>query len=214
MLAGAAALLGRGSPASPPAAAAAAEEANAPVVEAGVDEAFELLEMLGKGSYGSVYKGRARASGELFAIKVIPLAEGVRLRAAQALSARRRDRRWRPAFACAAERLRGGLRSRVACALRCGAGAGPTPPVPAAARNPCAGVRCTDAAAPLAAAQEEGYDEIRHEIEMLQARSQRRRRRSPSAWAHAVRRACNRSARTRTSCGTSAPPSAANTCGL
>jgi serine/threonine protein kinase len=44
-----------------------------------IDDAFELLEMLGKGSYGSVYRGRARANGELFAIKVIPLAEGVRL---------------------------------------------------------------------------------------------------------------------------------------
>ena len=83
MLAGAAAFLGRGSPASSPPAAPVAEVA-APGVEAGVDEAFELLELLGKGSYGSVYKGRARASGELFAIKVIPLAEGVRLHAAPA----------------------------------------------------------------------------------------------------------------------------------
>lgn len=39
---------------------------------------FELLELLGKGSYGSVYTGRARDSGELFAIKVLPLVEGVR----------------------------------------------------------------------------------------------------------------------------------------
>jgi hypothetical protein len=52
------------------------------------NDAFELLEILGKGSYGSVYKGRARASGELFAIKVIPLAEGVRLRAAPAKGAK------------------------------------------------------------------------------------------------------------------------------
>ena len=81
MLASAAAFLGRGSPASSPKTEAAAEAA-APGGEAGVDDAFELLEILGKGSYGSVYKGRARASGELFAIKVIPLAEGVRLRGA------------------------------------------------------------------------------------------------------------------------------------
>jgi|APCry1669189768_1035252.scaffolds.fasta_scaffold282572_2 hypothetical protein len=40
---------------------------------------FELLELLGKGSYGSVYKGQARDTGQLFAIKVITLAEGVRV---------------------------------------------------------------------------------------------------------------------------------------
>ena len=39
---------------------------------------FELLEQLGKGSYGSVFKGRARDTGDLFAIKVIALVEGVR----------------------------------------------------------------------------------------------------------------------------------------
>lgn len=38
---------------------------------------FDLLELLGRGSYGSVFKGMARASGELFAIKVIPISEGV-----------------------------------------------------------------------------------------------------------------------------------------
>ncbi|CAI6003591.1 unnamed protein product, partial [Closterium sp. NIES-64] len=37
---------------------------------------YELLEELGKGSYGSVYKGRDRISSELVAIKVISLAEG------------------------------------------------------------------------------------------------------------------------------------------
>lgn len=43
---------------------------------------FQLLELLGKGSYGSVYKGQARGdTGQVFAIKVITLAEGVRARA-------------------------------------------------------------------------------------------------------------------------------------
>jgi hypothetical protein len=87
MLASAAAFLGRGSPASSPKAEQAAEAA-APGADVDANDAFELLEILGKGSYGSVYKGRARASGELFAIKVIPLAEGVRLRAAPAKGAK------------------------------------------------------------------------------------------------------------------------------
>ena len=39
---------------------------------------FELLELLGRGSYGSVYKGAARDTGEHFAIKVITHVEGVR----------------------------------------------------------------------------------------------------------------------------------------
>eukprot|EP00271_Cylindrocystis_brebissonii_P002767 TRINITY_DN13568_c0_g1_i1.p1 TRINITY_DN13568_c0_g1~~TRINITY_DN13568_c0_g1_i1.p1 ORF type:complete len:772 (-),score=169.43 TRINITY_DN13568_c0_g1_i1:815-3130(-) len=37
---------------------------------------YELLNELGKGSYGSVYKGRDRVTSELCAIKVISLAEG------------------------------------------------------------------------------------------------------------------------------------------
>ena len=88
----------RGSPAAaePAAAVVPAEGAATPI-----DDAFELLEMLGKGSYGSVYRGRARANGELFAIKVIPLAEGVRVRNACA-AAHGRVRRGRHAWsACA-----------------------------------------------------------------------------------------------------------------
>ena len=40
---------------------------------------FELLEQLGKGSYGSVFKGRARDTGEIFAIKVLAVTQGVRI---------------------------------------------------------------------------------------------------------------------------------------
>lgn len=40
---------------------------------------FELLEQLGKGSYGSVFKGRDRENGQLYAIKVMALAEEVSL---------------------------------------------------------------------------------------------------------------------------------------
>jgi len=36
------------------------------------EEIFELLELLGEGSYGSVYKGRHRSSGNIFAVKIIP----------------------------------------------------------------------------------------------------------------------------------------------
>jgi len=110
----------RGSPASSPAGPAASADA-LPGVEAGgeVDDAFELLEMLGKGSYGSVYKGRARSTGELFAIKVIPMAEGVRVRAlpASPAGARLRDGRLPTAGASAEQRARCGERSCSACAL-------------------------------------------------------------------------------------------------
>ena len=101
----------RGSPAAAePAAAAVPAEGAANGTP--IDDAFELLEMLGKGSYGSVYRGRARANGELFAIKVIPLAEGVRLRtpALQRPSARRGRRSW---TACATSRCTQAARKRL-----------------------------------------------------------------------------------------------------
>ena len=37
------------------------------------EDLFELLEQLGKGSYGAVYKARHRPSGTVVAVKVIPL---------------------------------------------------------------------------------------------------------------------------------------------
>ena len=37
------------------------------------EDLFELLEQLGKGSYGAVYKARHRPSGTIVAVKVIPL---------------------------------------------------------------------------------------------------------------------------------------------
>jgi hypothetical protein len=49
-----------------------------PPSDEALDAQFMLLQLLGKGSYGSVYMGQARDSGQLFAIKVITLAEGVR----------------------------------------------------------------------------------------------------------------------------------------
>lgn len=39
---------------------------------------WELLECLGKGSYGSVFKGREKATGQLYAIKVMALVEEAR----------------------------------------------------------------------------------------------------------------------------------------
>jgi len=39
-------------------------------------DVFELLETLGRGSYGSVYKARNRQSSEIVAVKVISLDEG------------------------------------------------------------------------------------------------------------------------------------------
>lgn len=39
-------------------------------------ELFDLICQLGKGSYGSVFKARERASGQLVAVKVVPLSEG------------------------------------------------------------------------------------------------------------------------------------------
>jgi serine/threonine protein kinase len=172
-------------------------------VEADVADRFELLELLGKGSYGSVYKGRARDTGELFAIKVIPLAEGVRAgggrhalqrgaagagcvcahaRAHEVLfvgagAARRclwrcRRRAQRRAAAAACVCARSTRQERRAAAA----------PLPGAVhpsahthgqreQRTLAHLLSCRLAAPCRASQEEGYDEIRHEIEMLQARA-------------------------------------------
>lgn len=39
-------------------------------------ELFEMLSQLGRGSYGAVYKARDRATGDIVAVKVVPLSEG------------------------------------------------------------------------------------------------------------------------------------------
>ena len=94
-----------------------------PPSDEALDAQFVLLQLLGKGSYGSVYMGQARDTGQLFAIKVITLAEGVR---AEPLLDSRLPTHSRP--------------ERTACS------------------------------------QDEGYSEIRHEIQMLQARGRGQRR--------------------------------------
>ena len=39
----------------------------------GRDGDFELLEVIGRGSFGTVYKGFAKDSGEIVAVKVVDL---------------------------------------------------------------------------------------------------------------------------------------------
>ena len=59
-------------------AATAMTSGEEPPSDEALDASFLLLQLLGKGSYGSGYMGQARDTGQLFAIKVITLAEGVR----------------------------------------------------------------------------------------------------------------------------------------
>lgn len=48
-------------------------------------ERFELLEQLGKGSYGSVFKARDRQNSQVYAIKVMAFVEEVSVRSSSAL---------------------------------------------------------------------------------------------------------------------------------
>ena len=43
------------------------------------ENVFELLDILGQGSYGSVYKALHKQKGELFAIKILPAASEIEI---------------------------------------------------------------------------------------------------------------------------------------
>jgi serine/threonine protein kinase len=43
------------------------------------EEVFEILDVLGQGSYGSVSKALHKETGELYAIKILPATSGVEI---------------------------------------------------------------------------------------------------------------------------------------
>jgi len=45
------------------------------------EDVFELLDVLGQGSYGSVSKALHKETGELYAIKILPATSGVEISA-------------------------------------------------------------------------------------------------------------------------------------
>lgn len=45
------------------------------------EQVYELLDILGQGSYGSVHKALHKQTGQLYAIKILPATSGVEISA-------------------------------------------------------------------------------------------------------------------------------------